>query len=86
MRNNGTEEMNYDTYGHDFANNNIVKNYSSELHMENHSYDRSEMVASDGMRICFEFPQNVENDDEILQEVRAILSGELRDCLEKCVG
>lgn len=86
MKQNIFEQTHHDTYGTIFVNSNIAKNDSCELHMENHGYERTEVVTSAGMKICFEFPQSVQNEKEIVQEVRSILSGELRDCMEKCVG
>ena len=54
--------------------------------MESKEYDRIEMKNSSGMRVCFEFPKNTELNARVAQEVKAILSDELRDSLRKNVG
>ena len=51
--------------------------------MQNTGYEQIEVRGQAGIKIYFEFPKNMENGEKILKEVRAILSGELRDTLQK---
>lgn len=49
-------------------------------------YDQIVMEDVSGMKICLEFPKNTERDERVEQEVKAILSDELRDSLRRQVG
>lgn len=46
-------------------------------------YEHFETRNESGMRICFEFPKDSANRDDIVQEVKAILEGELREALHR---
>lgn len=86
MNQNMTEQIDSTTYRSDLANKLITKSSGGGLSVENVNYDKIEMVTTRGVKISFEFPQSVQNENEIVQEVRSILSGELRDSMEKCIG
>lgn len=49
-------------------------------------YERFETQNESGTRICFEFPRNSINGDDIVKEVKVILEGELRELLYKAKG
>lgn len=51
--------------------------------MQNAGYEQIEVSNVSEIKLCFEFPKSTENDKKILEEVRAILSGELRDTVRK---
>lgn len=54
--------------------------------MDESKYERFETRNENGIRICFEFPKDSVNGDDILQEVKTILEGELRESLHKATG
>ena len=55
--------------------------------MNEPAYDHIERQDPSGVKVTMEFPRNPKLDGEkILQEVRAILSGSLRESLDKASG
>lgn len=54
--------------------------------MQNDEYEQIEISNHSGIKLCFEFPKSRENGEKILKEVRSILSGELRDTLQRNAG
>ena len=79
------DTKNYE-YGSAQGNKNRAKAKQVGFPMLNKEYERIELQNSSGMKVCFEFPKNAETSAGIAQEVRAILSDELRDSLRKNVG
>ena len=74
-------------YGSARKNNNVTKIVRMEFPMSDREYEYIEMEDSAKMKIRFEFPtKKTERDVGIGQEVKTILSGELRDSLRKNVG
>lgn len=50
-------------------------------------YDRIERETESGIKLCMEFPKRTEiNGEKIVQEVKDILSGALRENLKKASG
>ena len=59
----------------------------ADFAMKEPAYDRIERQDPSGVKVTMEFPKNLKIDGEkILQEVREILSGTLRESLEKASG
>lgn len=59
----------------------------ADFAMKELAYDRIERQDPSGVKVTMEFPRNPKLDGEkILQEVRAILSGSLRESLGKASG
>lgn len=54
--------------------------------MQNTEYEQIEVHNNTEVRLCFEFPKSTSNNAKILKEVRSILSGELRDMIQKNVN
>lgn len=55
--------------------------------MEESKYDRIERETESGIKLCMEFPKRTEiNGEKIVQEVKDILSGALRENLKKASG
>ena len=55
--------------------------------MEESKYDRIERETEFGIKLCMEFPKRTEiNGEKIVQEVKDILSGALRENLKKVSG
>ncbi len=55
--------------------------------MEESKYDRIERETESGIKLCMEFPKRTEiNGEKIVQEVKDILSGALRENLKRASG
>ena len=74
------------TYGTEVTNMDNMKIIQGKFPMQNAEYEQIEVSSHSGIKLCFEFPKSTENDEKILKEVRSILSGELRDTLQKNAG
>ena len=78
------EKCEYKTLNENKDKKNIIAMQTGAV-MEN-KFDQVLMEDVSGMKICFEFPTNTPKDERIEQEIKAILSGELRDSLQKNAG
>lgn len=76
----------YEAYGTGSMNKDKINVIQGKFHMEESGYTRFETKNENGIRICFEFPKNSANEDHVVQEVKAILEGELRESLHKVAG
>lgn len=76
----------YSTYKTGNRNKDTTKVIQGKFYMDETSYERFETRNESGIRICFEFPKDSVNRDDIVQEVKAILEGELREALHKAAG
>ena len=63
-----------------------MKIIQGKFPMQNDEYEQIEISNHSGIKLCFEFPKSTENGEKILKEVRSILSGELRDTLQRNAG
>ncbi len=76
----------YSTYDTGDMNKDTTKVIQGKFYMDESSYERFETQNENGIRICFEFPKDSVNEDDVVQEVKAILEGELREALHKAAG
>ncbi len=76
----------YNAYGTGNMNKDTTNIVQGKFHMEESGYERFEMEKSDGIRICFEFPKDSVNVESVVQEVKEILVGELRETIHKVAG
>ena len=77
---------NYLAYLTASMNKDTTKVIQGQFCMEKSEYERFETRNENGIRICFEFPKDSVNRDVIVQEVKVILEGELREALHKAAG
>lgn len=54
--------------------------------MDEMKYERIEMKQDNGIKIYFEFPKTSVNGEDVMQEVKAILQGELREAIHRSAG
>lgn len=80
------DAKNYLAYAANSMNMDTTKVIQGKFYMDESSYERFETRNESGIRICFEFPKDSVNRDDIVQEVKAILEGELREALHKAAG
>lgn len=67
-------------------NKDTTKAIRGKLCMEESGYVCFETEKGNGIRICFEFPKESVNGESIVQEVKSILAGELRETMHKAAG
>ena len=78
--------MNKITYAMPSVNNHVEKTILAGGKMPDKKYDTVKIKRS-GMQICFEFPPKSARDQLIKQEVKAIISGELKEKSQKiCIS
>lgn len=76
----------YNTYGTGNVNKDTTKENQGKFYMNESGYERFETQNESGIRICFEFPKHSVNEEHVLQEVKDILIGELRETIYKVAG
>lgn len=76
----------YEAYGTGSLNKDTTNVIRGKFRMEESGYTRFETKNESGIRICFEFPKNSTNGELVVQEVKAILEGELKESLHKVAG